>query len=156
VSEESVENAPAAARSSYPLWTTDIIRYGDTDRQGHVNNAVFATFFESGRTRFFAARSPSLRTADTEFVIVRLEIDFRTELFFPGSIDIGTRVLKIGRSSFRLGQALFSGESCAATGECVMVIIDAESRKARPISPALRAWLETGLAPPQQCRWDTT
>jgi acyl-CoA thioester hydrolase len=141
--------APATARSSYPLWTTDIIRYGDTDRQGHVNNAVFATFFESGRTRFFAARSPSLRTADTEFVIVRLEIDFRAELFFPGSVDIGTRVLKIGRSSFRLGQALFSGESCAAIGECVMVVLDGESRKAKPLSAALRAWLETGfLAPP--------
>jgi acyl-CoA thioester hydrolase len=140
--------APATARSSYPLWTTDIIRYGDTDRQGHVNNAVFATFFESGRTRFFAARSPSLRTADTEFVIVRLEIDFRTELFFPGSVDIGTRVLKIGRSSFRLGQALFSGESCAATGECVMVVIDAEGRKSTPLSPALRGWLETGISRP--------
>jgi acyl-CoA thioester hydrolase len=143
----SAGEASATARSSYPLWTTDIIRYGDTDRQGHVNNAVFATFFESGRTRFFAARNPSLRTADVEFVIVRLEIDFRAELFFPGSVDIGTRVLNIGRSSFRLGQAVFSDESCAATGECVMVVLDAESRKAKPFSPALRAWLETGISP---------
>ena len=146
MSESIIEETAATARSSYPLWTTDIIRYGDTDRQGHVNNAVFATFFESGRTRFFASRNASLRTTDTEFVIVRLEIDFRTELFFPGSVDIGTRVLKIGRSSFRLGQALFSGESCAATGECVMVVLDAESRKAKPFSPALRKWLETGIA----------
>jgi acyl-CoA thioester hydrolase len=146
VSEESVDNARATARSSYPLWTTDIIRYGDTDRQGHVNNAVFATFFESGRTRFFAERNPALRTPDTEFVIVRLEIDFRAELFFPGNVDIGTRVLKIGRSSFRLGQALFSGESCAATGECVMVVLDAESRKAKPFSRDLRGWLETGFS----------
>ena len=144
IAEDSSDNA--TARSSYPLWTTDIIRYGDTDRQGHVNNAVFATFFEIGRTRFFAARSPSLRNADTEFVIVRLEIDFRAELFFPGSVDIGTRVLKIGRSSFRLGQALFSGEDCAATGECVMVVLDAESRRAEPLSPELRGWLETGFS----------
>ena len=27
----------------------DKLRYGDTDRQGHVNNAVFATFMETGR-----------------------------------------------------------------------------------------------------------
>jgi acyl-CoA thioester hydrolase len=150
VSDLSVEHAPAApatARSSYPLWTTDIIRYGDTDRQGHVNNAVFATFFESGRTRFFAERNPALRTPETEFVIVRLEIDFRAELFFPGQVDIGTRVLAIGRSSFRLGQAVFSGDNCAATAACVMVLLDAESRKAWPLSAALRAWLETGLAP---------
>jgi acyl-CoA thioester hydrolase len=131
VSAERAEDASAAAaaRSSYPLWTTDNIRYGDTDRQGHVNNAVFATFFESGRTGFFAERNPALCTADTEFVIVRLEIDFRTELFFPGRVDIGTRVLAIGRSSFRLGQAVFNGDLCAATAACVMVLLDAESRR---------------------------
>ena len=149
VSAEHASAAPATARSSYPLWTTDNIRYGDTDRLGHVNNAVFATFFESGRTSFFAERNPALCTADTEFVIVRLEIDFRTELFFPGRVDIGTRVLAIGRSSFRLGQAVFNGDLCAATAACVMVLLDAESRKARPLSPTIRAWLETGLAPHQ-------
>ena len=143
----SAENvAPATARSSYPLWTTDIIRYGDTDRQGHVNNAVFATFFESGRTRFFAARSPSLQTAHMEFVIVRLEIDFRAELFYPGRVDIGTRVLGIGRTSFRLGQGVFNGDTCAATSETVLVQMDGASRKAKPFSPDLRRWLETGFS----------
>jgi acyl-CoA thioester hydrolase len=32
-------------------WARDVLRYADTDRQGHVNNAVFATFLESGRVR---------------------------------------------------------------------------------------------------------
>lgn len=33
----------------FSLLTTDKIRYSDTDRQGHVNNAVFSTFLETGR-----------------------------------------------------------------------------------------------------------
>ena len=33
----------------FPLRTRDKLRYADTDRQGHVNNAVFATFLETGR-----------------------------------------------------------------------------------------------------------
>ena len=33
----------------YALHAFDKLRYGDTDRQGHVNNAVYATLFETGR-----------------------------------------------------------------------------------------------------------
>ena len=35
----------------FPLKTYDKIRYADTDRQGHVNNAVFSTFLETGRVK---------------------------------------------------------------------------------------------------------
>lgn len=34
---------------AFPVQTYDKLRYGDTDRQGHVNNATMATFFETGR-----------------------------------------------------------------------------------------------------------
>lgn len=33
----------------FPFRSSDKLRYGDTDRQGHVNNAVFSTFLETGR-----------------------------------------------------------------------------------------------------------
>ena len=33
----------------FPIRTYDKLRYADTDRQGHVNNAVFSTFLETGR-----------------------------------------------------------------------------------------------------------
>ena len=32
---------------AFPSRTHDKLRYNDTDRQGHVNNAVFSTFLES-------------------------------------------------------------------------------------------------------------
>ena len=35
--------------SYYAHWTKESVRYNDTDRQGHVNNAVFVTFLEAGR-----------------------------------------------------------------------------------------------------------
>jgi acyl-CoA thioester hydrolase len=137
---------PATARSSYPIWVSDTLRYGDSDRQGHVNNAVFATFCESGRVGFLYDEALDLRGPGDEFVIVRLELDFRAELFYPGTVDIGTRVLTIGRSSFRLGQGIFKGESCAATAECIMVLVNGTTRKATPLTPRLRAWLEQHAA----------
>src|SRR5882762_5091599 len=76
----------------YPLRTFDTVRYGDTDRQGHVNNAAFATFCETGRVTFFFQGSQPLPPPGTSFVIARLILDFRAELAWPGTVDIGTRV----------------------------------------------------------------
>ncbi|HEV3177449.1 MAG TPA: thioesterase family protein [Stellaceae bacterium] len=135
-------------RGSYAIWTYDKLRYADTDRQGHVNNAVFATFCESGRVMFLYDEKLNLAGPDANFVVVRLELDFRSELFYPGRVDIGTRVLGIGRTSFRLGQGIFNGETCAATAETVLVQMDAATRKAKALTPQLRAWLEERLAKP--------
>lgn len=146
--DEARSPAPPAAtsRAVYSIWTSDTLRYGDTDRQGHVNNAVFATFCESGRVSFLYDEKLDLRGPGTNFVIVRLELDFRAELLYPGTVDIGTRVLSVGSRSFRLGQAVFKGELCAATAECVMVLIDDATRRSTPLPPQLRAWLEARLA----------
>ncbi len=87
------------------------------------------------------------------FVAVRLELEefpLGAELFYPGRIDIGTRVLGIGRSSFRLGQGIFNGNICAATAETVLVLMDEATRKAKALTPQLRAWLEQRLAKPAQ------
>jgi acyl-CoA thioester hydrolase len=140
---------PAIERRSYAIWTHDKLRYCDTDRQGHVNNAVFATFCETGRVTFLYDEKLNLAGPGANFVVARLELDFRSELFYPGQIDIGTRVLTIGRSSFRVGQGIFKGDACAATAESVMVLMDDATRKAKPLTPQLRAWLEERLAVPR-------
>ncbi len=36
---------------AFPLRTHEKLRYADTDRQGHINNAVFATLLETGLIR---------------------------------------------------------------------------------------------------------
>jgi acyl-CoA thioester hydrolase len=138
--------SPATERASYSIWTFDKLRYGDTDRQGHVNNAVFATFCETGRVSFLYDEELNLRGPGANFVVARLEIDYRAELFYPGQIDIGTRVLSIGRTSFRVGQGIFKGDTCAATAETVLVLMDDATRKAKPLTPQLRTWLEARLA----------
>jgi len=136
----------ATKRTSYKIWTYDKLRYNDTDRQGHVNNAVFATFFETGRVAFLYDEQLKLSAPGGEFVVARLAIDFRAELYFPGKVDIGTRVLSIGRSSFTFGQGVFKGELCVATAESVGVQMNGETRRSQPLTPAMIAWLEERLA----------
>jgi len=52
-------------------------------------------------------------------------------------------VLRIGRSSYTLGQGLFEDERCVATAEVVTVRLDPETGRAAPLSEALRAALES-------------
>ena len=133
---------PAPQPADYPHQVTDVVRFGDLDVQGHVNNAVFATYFESGRVAMFRNADLGIGVADATVVLVRQEIDFLRELRWPGKVVIGTALAELGRSSFTVTQAIFSGEQCAAAGRATLVMIDTASRRARPLPLEIVARLE--------------
>jgi acyl-CoA thioester hydrolase len=120
---------------AYPSRTSADIRYSDLDRQGHVNNAVFATFSEVGRVAFMYDPARPLASEGRNFVIARLLIDFRAELFWPGTVEIGTGVLKVGRSSFTLAQGIFNDGRLVATTEATIVMVEKETRRSTPLPP---------------------
>lgn len=128
---------------AYPLRTSDKLRYADTDRQGHVNNAVFATFLETGRVEVLYDPEAPLAEPGSAFVIARLTLDFHSEIRWPGMVGIGTRVASIGRSSVTLAQGLFQDGRCVATAETVIVQMDEATRRSRPLSPAAVARLSS-------------
>ena len=118
---------------AYPSRTSADIRYSDLDRQGHVNNAVFATFSEVGRVAFMYDPDKPLAVEGKSFVIARLLIDFRAELFWPGHVEIGTGVVRVGRSSFTLAQGIFNEGRLVATAEAAIVMVDQETRRSTPL-----------------------
>jgi acyl-CoA thioester hydrolase len=75
-------------------------------------------------------------------VLARLDINFLKEMHYPGTVEIGTGVAEIGRSSFTFLQAIFHEGKCAATGRATMVMIDEETRKARALPEDVVARLE--------------
>jgi acyl-CoA thioester hydrolase len=117
----------------FPHRVADVIRYGDLDPQGHVNQAVFATYFEAGRVAMFRSPDLGIGVPGVTFVLVRIEIDYMKELHWPGGIEIGTAVEKFGRSSFTMRQAIFRDGACAALGRATLVCIDLATRRASPL-----------------------
>jgi acyl-CoA thioester hydrolase len=116
-------------RSSFQHWVKENVRYGDTDRQGHVNNAVYATYSESGRATFL--RSPHLPAFPNGSLValVSVTIDFHAEVFWPSKVDIGTTVLSVGRTSVAFGQGMFTDDGCVATSRNTVVLIDQKTRR---------------------------
>lgn len=126
---------PAPQLADYPHQVTDVVRYGDLDPQGHVNNAVFPTYFESGRVAIFRDSDLGIGVANATYVLVRQEIDFLRELRWPGNVVIGTALAETGRSSFTVTQAIFDGETCVAAGRATLVMMDTVTRRSRPLTP---------------------
>jgi hypothetical protein len=57
--------------------------------------AVFATMLETGRVEILCDLNAPLASSNCTFVIVNLNLDFLSEINWPGRVDIGTRVFKV-------------------------------------------------------------
>lgn len=140
----------------YAEWTTDTVRYRDLDPNGHVNNGAINEFFEDGRVRFRVARMAALGDDILKgFAMVHFTATYHALLYFPGTVDVGTVVTRIGRSSFDLGQGVFRGDGgdggdgggeCIATAEVVSVLFDPETGKSAPLPQPLREVLTAAMA----------
>jgi acyl-CoA thioester hydrolase len=127
--------------ADFPIRVPDTIRFADMDRQGHVNNAIYPTYFETGRVGAIYDPHDGLQVDGCTTVLARIEIDFLKELRWPGTVEIGTAIAEIGRSSYVFAQAIFHDGGCAARARSTMVLIDRATRKARPLPPELVARL---------------
>jgi len=119
--------------ADYPLRTYEKLRYVDTDRQGHVNNAVFASMLETGRVELLYDPADPLYEPGCAFVIASLHLDFRGEITWPGQVDIGTGLAAVSRSSLTLEQGLYQNGRCVATARTVIVQMNESTRRAHPL-----------------------
>lgn len=119
--------------ADYPHRVGEICRFGDLDSQGHVNQAMFMTYFESGRVAMFRNKDLGIGVPGATFVLVRMEVNYMKELHWPATIEVGTGIAEFGRSSFKVAQAIFRDGQCAASGLATLVCIDLQTRKPRAI-----------------------
>jgi acyl-CoA thioester hydrolase len=149
-------NAPIRSEAmprleDYPYRLSDNVRFADLDPNGHVNNAVYATYFETGRVTLVKDRSKGLMPPGLGWVMVRLDMHFRTELHWPGKIELGLGVVKFGRTSVTFDQVVFSEGRCAASAQAVTVLIDEVTRKPVPLTAELKGnfgrWIRQGADP---------
>jgi acyl-CoA thioester hydrolase len=126
-------------RATYHYWNNHVIRFADLDPANHVNNVAYAQYFESGRVAFWHQAGRHTMAPGSFGVIASLTIDYRSQMDFPGDVEVGTRALSLGRSSTRLGQGLFRDGACVATSVSVMVLVDRQTARSTPLPDDLRA-----------------
>ena len=128
------------------------VRFADTDAMGHVNNAVYLTYCEMARIRYWTDVTgepvlPGHEGAES-LILAEARITYRAPVFHGETVTVETRATRIGRSSFTLEHRL---TACAANGdprlvatsESVMVRYDYETDRSAPLGEAFIEAIET-------------
>lgn len=111
------------------------VRFADTDALGHVNNAVYLSYFEAARAGYYAAATGApfgtgAQAAERTFVIAEARLVYRAPAFFGETLLVGCRFGWTSRSAFgleyrvRAEQSQVAEARLVADGESIQVMFD--------------------------------
>lgn len=111
------------------------VRWGDSDRLGHVNNTRFVEYLQEGRVQFLNAvfGGPGVRGAA---VVRKLTTDFLHPILDDsGPLTIELWITRIGTTSYGVRHVVTDrdGKVCA-DAEALMVAFDLATSSSRPLS----------------------
>ena len=122
-------------------FTTDLeIRFRDLDALGHVNNAVYLTYFEIVRTRYWKHLFGLPPADDWGFVMVRTECNYRSPALLGETITIAARISALKNSSFTFEYRLTESRTgrLIADGLSVQACFDRSRDRTIPIPDTMR------------------
>ena len=130
--------------ATYPYSTELDTRFGDMDVQGHLNNVALAGLYEEARVRFVSSLFQLHSRPDGQRpVLAEATIRYLAEGRYPGRLTGAAGLLRIGRTSYVVGQAMFQHGICIGTAD--IVIVWTQTGRPTPIPHDLRAALERAL-----------
>ena len=128
-----------------------VVRFADTDAMGHVNNAVYLTYCEMARIRFWTdvtGQEIAFGTKGAEsLILAEARITYRAQAFYGEIVTVESRATRIGRSSFTLEHRLLAAAPAGvprlvAVSESVVVRYDYATARPVALSPAHVAAIE--------------
>ncbi|MGL4520486.1 MAG: acyl-CoA thioesterase [Phocaeicola sp.] len=111
------------------------LRFNDVDKFGHVNNTVYFSFYDLGKTEYFSTVCPGVNWEKDGIVVVHIEVNFVSQIYGLEQIAVETAVTEIGTKSFKLLQRVIDVATQEVKCICssVMVAFDLEKRESKPL-----------------------
>ena len=117
---------------SFKYKTTIEMRFADLDMMGHVNNAVYFTYMEIGRSKYW---NDAIKWdwKKTGVVIGQASIDYITPIFLEDKVSMYVKTSRIGKTSFDLEYLIVKDvhgkEVICSKGKSICVSFDYNSKK---------------------------
>ena len=127
--------------SQYRWFLPLVTRWLDNDAYGHINNALYYSFFDTAvNTYLIQAGVLDPAAGEKIGLVVESRCLYFSPLAFPEPIEAGLRVAHLGNSSVRYEVAIFGAGAAEASaqGYFVHVYVDRETRRPAEIPEALR------------------
>jgi acyl-CoA thioester hydrolase len=117
------------------------IRYGDFDMLGHLNNAIYITYYEVARIQYFHKIGWEL--TDVSNVVAHLEIDFLKPVLPKDEITVRVRTTGLGTKSFKMEYEIVSRDGATLFNKAgsTQVCFDKTSGQPLPIPDHIRELL---------------
>ena len=131
-------------RDAYRHFTRITTRWSDNDAYGHVNNTVYYQWFDSAvNALLVGAGLLDIVAGDPIGLVVETGCTYFAPLSFPGDVEVGLAVDRLGGSSvkYRIGIFAAGAEAPAAQGHFTHVYVGRASRRPVPLPEAWRAKL---------------
>jgi acyl-CoA thioester hydrolase len=126
-----------------------VLRWGDMDAMGHVNNTVYFRFMEQARISWFDRLVPEDEAwQSTGIVIANASCNYKRAITYPGTVEVKLYVGTPGGASVPTYYELRVDDDPVpyADGSAVVAFIDMTSQKSKRIPEAIRARLERAEA----------
>lgn len=118
----------------FPYQMEQRVVFRDVDMIGHVNNAVYATYFETARLEYiYAAGGEAAHSLP--LILAEMTIAYKSPAFLRETLVIGVRVAEIRNSSFVIESQINEKETgrLVAVSRAVIVHYDYPSSRAKPL-----------------------
>jgi acyl-CoA thioester hydrolase len=141
-----MDDETAALLGPYDVVITLPVQWGDQDALQHVNNTVYFRWFESGRIACWDRIGlwDLLRQSRVGPILASVSCDYRRQITYPDTVHVGSRIVRLGRTSFGMEQVVVSASqrAVAADGRSTVVVFDYAANIPTPIPDVLRRTVE--------------
>ena len=132
-------------RDSYRWFMAIATRWADNDAYGHVNNTVYYQWFDTAVNAWLVeAGLLNIARGNPIGLVVETGCAYFAPLSFPGEVEVGIAVDRLGNSSvtYRIGVFGIGEAACSAQGHFTHVYVDRSDRRSAPLPDDWRAKLE--------------
>ncbi len=132
-------------RNAYRHFQDITTRWMDNDPYGHVNNAVYYSYFDTAVNAYLIGQGAlDIATSPVIGLVVETHCNYFSAIAFPDLVRAGLRVAHLGTSSVRYEIGLFRNDEdlASAQGHFVHVYVERATGKPVPLPDKLQAVLK--------------
>ena len=128
--------------STFHFYHPIVVRYGDLDPQGHVNNAAFLTYLEHARVNYIRHLDlwDGKSFLEIGFILARVELDYKAPILMTDKVEVGVRTSRLGNKSLDMEYLVREAGSgkIYCVGNTVQVAYDYGTRETIHLRPYWR------------------
>lgn len=116
------------------------VRISDINYGNHVANSAVLNFFQDGRIQYLhhLGDFSELDIGGCGIILPEAQVKYQAEMFYADTLEIGVRIVALGRSSFTMEYRIERDQQVTATGTTALIAFDYTLRKPRRLPGAFK------------------